>query len=80
MGHSFSPATAEVENLFDTPHHDARALAPLVASNALSGMFCAGEIGPVGPQSFLHGFTASAAIFSTTNAPQKQHSSGLGSP
>ncbi len=51
------------ENLFDTPHHDARALAPLVASNALSGMFCAGEIGPVGPHSFLHGFTASAAIF-----------------
>jgi len=51
------------ENLFETPHHDARALAPLVASNALSGMFCAGEIGPVGPHSFLHGFTASAAIF-----------------
>ncbi len=51
------------ENLFDTPHHDAKALAPLVASNALSGMFCAGEIGPVGPHSFLHGFTASAAIF-----------------
>tara|TARA_Y100001970_G_scaffold179520_2_gene218530 strand:- start:17321 stop:18457 length:1137 start_codon:yes stop_codon:yes gene_type:complete len=51
------------ENLFDAPHHDANVLAPLVAGGAVSGMFCAGEIGPVGPHSFLHGFTASAAIF-----------------
>ena len=51
------------QNLFETPHHDARTLAPLVSGGALSGMFCAGEIGPVGPRSFLHGFTASAAIF-----------------
>jgi len=29
----------------------------------LAGMFCAGEIGPVGGQNFLHGFTASLALF-----------------
>ena len=25
----------------------------------VGGLFCAGEIGPVGPQTFVHGFTAS---------------------
>ena len=32
------------------------------AMNA-AGFFCAGEIGPVGGQPFLHGFTASLALF-----------------
>ena len=30
---------------------------------ALAGFFCAGEFGPVGGRNFLHGFTASLAIF-----------------
>ena len=34
-----------------------------VAGQAVAGMFCAGEIGPVGPRSFLHGFTASVLLF-----------------
>lgn len=29
----------------------------------VAGAFCAGEIGPVGDRSFLHGFTASLAVF-----------------
>ena len=29
----------------------------------LAGMFCAGELGPVGGRNFLHGFTASLALF-----------------
>jgi small ligand-binding sensory domain FIST len=29
----------------------------------VAGAFCAGEIGPVGGQTFLHGFTASLALF-----------------
>ena len=37
----------------------AQLLGPIPAA----GMFCAGEIGPVGGQSFLHGFTASVALF-----------------
>jgi len=28
----------------------------------VAGMFCAGEIGPVGGRNFLHGHTASIAI------------------
>ena len=31
----------------------------------LAGQFCAGEIGPVGTRTFLHGFTASLALFVT---------------
>ena len=29
----------------------------------LAGFFCNGEIGPVGQKSFLHGYTASLALF-----------------
>jgi small ligand-binding sensory domain FIST len=29
----------------------------------LAGFFCNGEIGPVGEKSFLHGYTASVALF-----------------
>ena len=29
----------------------------------VAGMFCAGEIGPVGGRTFLHGFTATLALF-----------------
>ena len=29
----------------------------------LAGFFCAGEIGPVGGRNFLHGFTATMAVF-----------------
>ena len=50
-------------NLFETPNHDASRLAACIPGEVVAGMFCAGEIGPVSAQSFLHGFTASAAIF-----------------
>jgi small ligand-binding sensory domain FIST len=48
--------------LFGRPDHDAELVAPVVAG-ASAGMFCAGEIGPVGRRSFVHGFTASLAVF-----------------
>lgn len=54
-------------HLFGEPDHDARivqsAIAPGVAPGAVAGMFCAGEIGPVGGRSFVHGFTASVVFF-----------------
>jgi len=50
-------------NLFGEPDHDARAVDAVVASGAVAGMFCAGEIGPVGGRSFVHGFTASVVLF-----------------
>ena len=50
-------------HLFDEPHHDAAALADHTSAE-VAGMFCAGEIGPVGARSYVHGFTASMALFS----------------
>ena len=50
-------------HMFAEPDHDARALAEAVGSPALAGFFCGGEIGPVGGRAFLHGFTATAAVF-----------------
>jgi len=50
-------------NMFSTPDHDAQAVAEALGGDALAGFFCAGEIGPVGGKPFLHGFTATLAIF-----------------
>lgn len=49
--------------LFGEPHHDAELLSHATGGNATAGMFCAGEIGPVGTRPFLHGYTASIALF-----------------
>jgi small ligand-binding sensory domain FIST len=50
-------------HLFGVPHHDASVVAETLETTAVAGMFCAGEIGPVGGRSFLHGFTASVVLF-----------------
>jgi small ligand-binding sensory domain FIST len=50
------------QNMFGAPDHDSRALAEALGGPALAGFFCGGEIGPVGGRTFLHGFTATAAI------------------
>ena len=47
--------------LFPSPHHDA-ALIEEYLGIPLAGIFAAGEIGPIGGQNFLHGFTASLAV------------------
>jgi small ligand-binding sensory domain FIST len=49
--------------LFPEPHHDARALRAEAGDIPLSGFFAQGELGPVGGQNFIHGFTASVALF-----------------
>jgi small ligand-binding sensory domain FIST len=49
--------------LFGTPDHDAAATANALGGAPVAGMFCAGEIGPVGGRTFLHGFTATLALF-----------------
>jgi small ligand-binding sensory domain FIST len=49
--------------LFGTPDHDAEALDRELAGAPAAGFFAAGEIGPVGGASFLHGFTATVAVF-----------------
>jgi small ligand-binding sensory domain FIST len=49
--------------LFGTPNHDAALLAETFGHHASAGFFCNGEIGPVGGRNFIHGYTASAALF-----------------
>jgi small ligand-binding sensory domain FIST len=49
--------------LFDQPDHDAGLIAATLGDIPVAGFFCAGELGPVGGQNFLHTFTASIALF-----------------
>jgi small ligand-binding sensory domain FIST len=49
--------------LFGRPNHDARMVQERFGPTGVAGFFCNGEIGPVGEKSFLHGYTASLALF-----------------
>jgi small ligand-binding sensory domain FIST len=49
-------------NLFGVLNHDPSVIAEHLGDLPLAGFFCNGEIGPIGEQTFLHGYTASAAI------------------
>ena len=49
-------------HLFGVPDHDASIVSETLADAPLAGMFCAGELGPVGGRNFLHGFTASVVL------------------
>ncbi len=49
--------------MFGEPDHDATAIEDAFGRVAAAGFFCAGEIGPVGRRNFLHGFTATMAVF-----------------
>ncbi|MCY4618705.1 MAG: FIST C-terminal domain-containing protein [Chloroflexi bacterium] len=48
--------------LFGEPDHDAGALNEIFGPVPTAGFFCNGEIGPVGGENYLHGFTASIAV------------------
>ncbi|HKB14819.1 MAG TPA: FIST C-terminal domain-containing protein, partial [Planctomycetota bacterium] len=50
-------------NLFATPDHDASMVRRIAGAIPLAGFFAAGEIGPIGARNFLHGYTASLALF-----------------
>jgi small ligand-binding sensory domain FIST len=49
--------------LFGRPNHDASMVQERIGPIGLAGFFCNGEIGPVGEKNFLHGYTASLALF-----------------
>ncbi len=49
--------------MFAEPDHDAGLIATMLGDIPMAGYFCAGELGPVGGQNFLHTFTASIALF-----------------
>lgn len=49
--------------MFHDAHHDAAAIDEELSHIPTAGLFCNGEIGPVGGRSFLHGFTATMVLF-----------------
>jgi small ligand-binding sensory domain FIST len=49
--------------MFSEPGHDAGLIAKVLGDIPVAGLFCAGELGPVGGQNYLHTFTASIAVF-----------------
>jgi small ligand-binding sensory domain FIST len=51
------------EHLFGSSGHDAQLVQKQFGGIGLAGFFCNGEIGPVGEKNFLHGYTASLALF-----------------
>lgn len=48
--------------LFSQPNHDAQLVQKQLGNIPVAGFFAAGEIGPIGGQNFMHGFTASIAL------------------
>jgi small ligand-binding sensory domain FIST len=49
--------------LFPEPNHDAETVSKILGKLPVAGLFAMGEIGPVGGQNYVHGFTASIAVF-----------------
>lgn len=51
------------QRFFRAPHHDVTAVREHLGEIPVGGFFAMGEIGPVGGSNFLHGYTASIALF-----------------
>jgi small ligand-binding sensory domain FIST len=49
--------------LFSSADHDVRCVQQALGEIPVAGFFAQGEIGPIGGNNFLHGFTASIAVF-----------------
>jgi small ligand-binding sensory domain FIST len=49
--------------MFSEPGHDAGLIARSLGDVPAAGLFCAGELGPVGGRNYVHTFTASVAVF-----------------
>ncbi len=49
-------------HLYGVPDHDTRAFHARFPGAPVGGFFCSGEIGPVGEQTHLHGFTSSFGL------------------
>ena len=58
------------QGMFGAPDHDAAAVADRLGPVPIAGLFCNGEIGPVGGTPFVHGFTASLALFVPVGEPE----------
>lgn len=49
--------------MYSEEDHDLRIIQSALHSPPVAGFFCAGEIGPIGGKNFIHGHTASMALF-----------------
>lgn len=56
--------------LYGHPDGDISSVNSYLENTPVAGFFCAGEIGPVGGKNFLHGHTASLALFRPAAAPE----------
>ncbi len=56
------------ERLYGQPNFDSQMFQRLIAQIPVSGFFCNGEIGPVGGQTFLHGYTS---VFGIVSVPDR---------
>jgi small ligand-binding sensory domain FIST len=68
--HDLSPSAALLftcngrgTRLFSQPNHDVGVLHAEAGNIPIAGFFAQGELGPVSGQNFIHGFTASVALF-----------------
>jgi small ligand-binding sensory domain FIST len=51
------------QRMFGRASHDAGLIQEQLGPLALTGFYCAGELGPVGGKNFLHAYTASLGLF-----------------
>jgi small ligand-binding sensory domain FIST len=51
-------------HLYREADHDTNLFREIIAPVPLTGLFCNGEIGPIGESTFLHGYTSSFALIS----------------
>jgi len=54
---------------FGEPDHDAQRVAAATGRAPMAGFFAQGELGPVGRRNFVHGYTASMALFCEPREP-----------
>ena len=71
VGHTHPPlgallfsCCARGHSLFGQPNHDIGVIREQAGSIPVAGFFAQGEIGPVSRHNFVHGYTASVALFS----------------
>jgi small ligand-binding sensory domain FIST len=57
--------------MFGAADHDAATVQRELGGAPAAGFFAAGEIGPIGGRSFLHGFTATVAVFPADTLPAR---------
>ena len=50
------------ENLYSVPNFDSEQFRAFFPQTPLGGFFCNGEIGPVGSQTYIHGYTSAFAL------------------